>query len=488
VNGDGKPDLVVSDNVSQMAYLENTSVVGTISFAPSVTIVSSGAYPQIELADIDGDNKPDIIAANATNGIVLFRNRVAEAGKLGTDQTICYNTTPAALTSVSPATFSSAGTITYKWQKSTSPTSGWTDIASTNTLGYTIPSSLTTTTYYRRAAALSTAPTIFYFTNPITITVTPSPTITTSLPATGCGSSSVTLGATSSGGIVKWFAGSTGGTALATGDVFTTPTIATSTNYYAQAETSNGCIATVARTTVQATIITTPPTITTTPGSRCDTGSVTVTANYTGGTGFGATINWYASATGGSPIGTGTVFVTPAISTSTTFYADATNCNGTSATRTPVIATVVNTPSIISTVSNVGCKYSNVVLAATSTVGSSLKWYTADTGGSLSTATVSGITANTTRYVSAVLTSSGSTCESPKTPVTATMYDLPAAPTAIHTTLCGIGNTATVSVTPAVNTVVNWFSSTSGGASLGTGNSYTTPVLNLASSSSYYLQ
>ena len=411
---------------------------------------------------------------------------MAEAGKLGTDQTICYNTTPAALTSVSPATFSSAGTITYKWQKSTSPTSGWTDIASTNTLGYTIPSSLTTTTYYRRAAALSTAPTIFYFTNPITITVTPSPTITTSLPATGCGSSSVTLGATSSGGIVKWFAGSTGGTALATGDVFTTPTIATSTNYYAQAETSNGCIATVARTTVQATIITTPPTITTTPGSRCDTGSVTVTANYTGGTGFGATINWYASATGGSPIGTGTVFVTPAISTTTIFYADATNCNGTSATRTPVIAAVVNTPSIISTVSNVGCKYSNVVLAATSTAGSSLKWYTADTGGSLSTATVSSITANTTRYVSAVLTSSGSTCESPKTPVTATMYDLPAAPTAIHTTLCGIGNTATVSVTPAVNTVVNWFSSTSGGASLGTGNSYTTPVLNLASSSSYY--
>ena len=274
--------------------------------------------------------------------------------------------------------------------------------------------------------------------------------------------------------------------ALATGDVFTTPTIATSTNYYAQAETSNGCIATVARTTVQATIITTPPTITTTPGSRCDTGSVTVTANYTGGTGFGATINWYASATGGSPIGTGTVFVTPAISTTTTFYADATNCNGTSATRTPVIATVVNTPSIISTVSNVGCKYSNVVLAATSTAGSSLKWYSADTGGSLSTATVSSITANTTRYVSAVITSSGSTCESPKTPVTATMYDLPAAPTAIHTTLCGIGNTATVSVTPPANTVVNWFSSSSGGTSLGAGNSYTTPVLNSASSSNYY--
>jgi hypothetical protein len=135
MNGDGKPDLIVSDNVSRIAYLENTSVSGTISFAPSVTIVSSGTYSQLEIADIDGDNKPDIIAANATNGIVLFRNRVAEAGRLGTDQTICFNTTPAALTSVSPATFSSAGTITYKWQRATSPTSGWADIASINTVG-----------------------------------------------------------------------------------------------------------------------------------------------------------------------------------------------------------------------------------------------------------------------------------------------------------------------------------------------------------------
>jgi CHU_C Type IX secretion signal domain/Ig-like domain CHU_C associated/FG-GAP-like repeat/Putative Ig domain/IPT/TIG domain/Bacterial TSP3 repeat len=485
MNGDGKPDVVVSDNNSKIAYLENTSVSGTISFAPSVSLVSSGAYTQIEITDIDGDGKPDIVAANGTNGIVLFRNRIAEAGKISADQTICYNTTPASLTSLTPATFSTAGTITYKWQKSASPTTGWTDIALTNTVGYTIPSALIATTYYRRAAALSTAPTVFYYTNPITITITPSPFITTNAPATACGTSTVTLGATSSGGVVKWFSGATGGTVLGTGDTFTTPTIATSTYYYAQAETANGCIATSARTAIQATIITTPPTIVTYAGSRCDTGSVTVSAGYTGGTGFGATINWYTAATGGSPIGTGTVFVTPSIATTTTFYADATNCNGTSATRIPVIATVVTTPSILTTVSNIGCKYTNVVLSATSTAGSSLKWY-ADISGTLSTATVSSITANTTRYVSAYLTASGATCESPKTAVTATMNDLPVAPTAIHTTLCGVGNTATVSVTPPANTAVNWFSSSSGGTSLGAGNSYTTPVLTSASSSSYY--
>jgi hypothetical protein len=492
MNGDGKPDIVVSDNAanSKIAYLENTSVSGAISFATSVTLYSATgiAYPQLELADIDGDNKPDIIAANATNGIVLFRNRVAEAGKLGTDQTICYNTTPAALTSVSPATFSSAGTITYKWQKSTSPTSGWADIASTNTVGYTIPSALTTTTYYRRAAALSTAPTVFYFTNPITITVTPNPTITATVPATACGSTTVVLGATSSGGVVKWFAGATGGTALATGETFTTPTIATSTTYYAQAETSSGCINTSARTAVVATIITVVPVINT-PGNnaRCDSGSLTITPVLSAATAFGATINWYANPSGGSPIGSGPSFTTPEITTTTTFYADATNCNGTSA-RTAFVATVLATPSVLSTTSNIGCKGTNVVLSALSSAGSVLYWYTGETGGTQasSNATVSNIQANTTRYVSSAFTSNGVTCESPRTAVSAIMFAVPVAPTAIHTTLCGIDNTATVSVTPPTNTVVNWFRYLSGGVSLATGNSYTTEVLTSPSSSSYY--
>jgi hypothetical protein len=355
-------------------------------------------------------------------------------------------------------------------------------------LAYTIPSALSSTTYYRRAAAISTAPTVFYFTNPITITVTPNPTITATVPATGCGSTTVVLGATSSGGVVKWFAAATGGDPLATGETFTTPTIATSTTYYAQAETSSGCISTAARTPVVATIITVVPVINA-PGNnaRCDAGSLTITPVLSVATAFGATINWYANPTGGSPIGSGPSFTTPEITSTTTFYADATNCNGTSA-RTAFVATVLATPSVLSTTSNIGCRGTNVVLSATSSAGSVLNWYTAETGGtpSVSNATVSNIQANTTRYVSAAFTSNGITCESPRTAVTAVMFAVPVAPTAIHTTLCGIGNTATVSVTPPANTVVNWFSSSSGGVSLGTGNSYTTGVLTSPSTISYY--
>jgi gliding motility-associated-like protein len=485
MNGDGKPDVVVSDNAtnSKIAYLENTSVSGAITFASSVTLYSAMAvaYPQLEIADIDGDNKPDIIAANNTNGIVVFRNRAAEAGKISADQTICSGVTPSSLTSLTPATFPTGGTITYKWQSSTNGTS-WTDITSSNTLGYTIPSGLTVTTYYRRAATNATT---YYFTNPIVITVTPNPTITANVPATACGTSTVTLSATSSGGVVKWYSASTGGTLLGTGSSLITPSIATTTTYYAQAESANGCISSAARTAVAATIVTTAPVIqSTTTAARCDSGSVTLTATLSAATTYGATLNWYATATGGTAVGTGTSFVTPSMSATTIYYVEATNCNGTSA-RTSVTASVINTPSIVNTLPNAGCRNTNVVLSATSTSGSSLNWYSVASAGSaaVGNATVYSITANTTRYVAAYITSAGITCESPRTEVVATMYNLPAAATAVNTTLCGLG-TATVSVTTASNTSIKWYDTANAGTLLGTGLSYVTPVI--AANTSYF--
>jgi hypothetical protein len=78
------------------------------------------------------------------------------------------------------------------------------------------------------------------------------------------------------------------------------------------------------------------PTITSTaPNSRCGTGTVNLGATASAGT-----INWYAAATGGASIGTGTSFTTPVISTTTTFYVDATNNGCTTATRTAIVAAV----------------------------------------------------------------------------------------------------------------------------------------------------
>ncbi|MEY3433400.1 MAG: hypothetical protein RL131_1336, partial [Bacteroidota bacterium] len=63
-----------------------------------------------------------------------------------------------------------------------------------------------------------------------------------------------------------------------------------------------------------------------TTGSRCGTGTVTLGATASAGT-----INWYAAATGGSSLGTGTSFTTPNISTTTTYYVDATSGSCTTA-------------------------------------------------------------------------------------------------------------------------------------------------------------
>lgn len=50
----------------------------------------------------------------------------------------------------------------------------------------------------------------------------------------------------------------------------------------------------------------------TTDGSRCGTGTVTLSA-----TGCPGIYNWYATSTGGSSLGTGSSFTTPSISTTT---------------------------------------------------------------------------------------------------------------------------------------------------------------------------
>lgn len=59
------------------------------------------------------------------------------------------------------------------------------------------------------------------------------PAITGITPGLRCGIGTTTLGATvAAGGTLNWYTAATGGTAVATGSVFTTPTISSTTNYY----------------------------------------------------------------------------------------------------------------------------------------------------------------------------------------------------------------------------------------------------------------
>jgi hypothetical protein len=221
----------------------------------------------------------------------------------------------------------------------------------------------------------------------------------------------------------------------------------------------------------------TAPTITgTTPGSRCGTGTVVLGATASAGT-----LNWYAASTGGSSLGTGTSFTTPSISTTTSYFVDATNAGCTSA-RTSVTATVTATPSVTGTTPGSRCGTGTVVLGATASAGT-LNWYAASTGGSsLGTGTsftTPSISTTTSYFVDA--TNGG--CTSGRTSVTATINATPSVTGTTPGSRCGTG-TIVLGATASAGTL-NWYAASTGGSSLGTGTSFTTP--SISTTTSYFV-
>ena len=140
--------------------------------------------------------------------------------------------------------------------------------------------------------------------------------------------------------------------------------------------------------------------LTTTGSTIC--GSGTAVLNATANT--GSTINWYADLTGGTSLGTGTSFTTPSLTTTTTYYVDATQSGCTSSPRQAVVATVIPQPTITGTVPASRCGTGTVSLQATASEGT-VYWYTVASGGtsigSGSPWTTPSISATTTYYAEA---------------------------------------------------------------------------------------
>ena len=67
VNGDGKPDLIVANqNDNTVSVLLNTTTGSppTLSFAAQQTFATGNVPVSVTAADVNGDGKPDLIAAN----------------------------------------------------------------------------------------------------------------------------------------------------------------------------------------------------------------------------------------------------------------------------------------------------------------------------------------------------------------------------------------------------------------------------------------
>ncbi|TDO77902.1 gliding motility-associated-like protein [Flavobacterium chryseum] len=195
------------------------------------------------------------------------------------------------------------------------------------------------------------------------------PQITITSPPPICDSGSFILNATATtGATINWYDAAIGGNLLHTGNNYTTPTINSSTTYYADA----GCESN--RKSVIATINATPatPTVNSSTVSRCGAGNLTLEANSNIGI-----INWFTTAIGGASVYTGNSFVTPTISANTTYYAQASNNGCINTNRTPVNV-VIYTPPLVSDEEISICEFEKKTIDS-GISGMIYKWNTGET-------------------------------------------------------------------------------------------------------------
>ena len=453
-------EVCVGQSVTFTDTSTNIPSAWTWTFEGGTPATSTDQNPVITY-NTPGTYDVTLVAANynGTNQVVI------------TDQITVY--AYPVITSTTPASRCDAGTVTLQATTNVG-TLNWYDAATGGNLvgtgtSFTTPSLSSTTTYYVESVngVCSSSR------SSVLATVNTTPTITSTTPATRCGSGSVTISATASAGTIWWYDAPTAGTLLASGTSFS-PNVTSTTTYYVET-TLNGC--TSPRTAILVTVNSTPSITSTTPASRCDSGTVTLQASASGGT-----LNWYDAPTGGNLVGTGISFTTPSLSSTTTYYVEAIlgTCNS---PRTAVTATINVTPSITSTTPASRCDSGSVTLFASANAGT-LNWYDAPTGGTLvgtgTSFTTPSIATTTTYYVEAV----NGSCISVRSSVVATVNVSPTITSTTPASICS-GDSFTIAAVASSGTI-NWYNLPTGGTLLATGSNYS--LSSLSSTTTFYAQ
>jgi hypothetical protein len=84
LNGDGKPDLAVTNqNSNTVSVLQNTSVPGTVSFASKVDFATNSQPLNIAMADLNGDGKIDMVTVDGNaHSVSVFKNTTPAGGTI----------------------------------------------------------------------------------------------------------------------------------------------------------------------------------------------------------------------------------------------------------------------------------------------------------------------------------------------------------------------------------------------------------------------
>jgi len=325
----------------------------------------------------------DLPAAGGGTGDYAAQGYIAEYGGMPGDPILQISgsttITIPAITTTSPAARCGDGSVllgaiaSYGTPHWYAAATGGTPLATG--VSFTTPVLAATTTYYVSAydetcnTATRTA---------VVATINPLPTVTATTPVTVCGQTAATLQATPSAGAISWYTAATGGTAIATGNTYTTPVLNANTTYYAEAVSPQNCIS-AARQAINV-VVTPLPTVTSsnTPQFVCQSGTATLQATASAGT-----INWYDAATGGNLVASGNSFTTPNITASVTYYAEAVDGTCPSAARTPVAVNFEVPPAVTAGSTQIVCGTGTATVSVAPADPATVNWYDAPSGGNL---------------------------------------------------------------------------------------------------------
>ncbi|MFN5416432.1 MAG: hypothetical protein ACK5B9_05200, partial [Flavobacteriia bacterium] len=279
----------------------------------------------------------------------------------------------------------------------------------------------------------------------VTATINAIPLFTSITDGSRCGSGTIAFSASTGDGTIYWYDTIVGGINLGTGNNFTTPVLNATDTFYVEII---GTTCSSQRFQVIGTVNSAPTFTSKTPATRCGPGSLSLGATASSGN-----ISWYTSKTGGTPIGSGTSFSTPIITTNKLYYIEITDGLCTTS-RDSVLATITTTPTItLGTVSNpTACSGTDGSIQITGTGTGDVTWSGTASGSATATTlpyTLSSLSAGTYNFTF------DDGCVSNTVSATITDPGAPAAPTITAsgaTTFCS-GGSVTLTSSSAVNNV-----------------------------------
>jgi hypothetical protein len=224
----------ISVLVSGAATFNTTTVVNTGSLASgsttdvvlpaSINMTAVGVYDFKVITKVPGD-------ANINNDTLktVIEKKALNAGTLTATPNSFCNTGGTPVLSVADST----GAASIQWQVSTTTGTGFSDIGGATVAPFTVTTPITQTTYYRLVATCGAVKD----TSAEVVVALNNPQVTAVSNGYTCGTGTVALGATGNGSELYWYVNATGGSAIATGNTFITPSISSTTNYYVSAGT-----------------------------------------------------------------------------------------------------------------------------------------------------------------------------------------------------------------------------------------------------------